>query len=258
MAGMTSPCSIGNTVHHLGPVQPFQPATVCELIPECNFGSMELLSVCLTLSVVHWAVGLLQMIHHGTHHDDLENLIHSTHFRYALLELVMFHPNKVMLHLTLLQFYINNDKSEQTTTCCMTKSLIHAKSLECKSWKISPRKTPLTKTVKLKKNLTSFLGNPFWGGEGESKPGFGSWLSLYWGWDGHPTFNDGILIKGPYKPLRNWVDEFIPYYMEIMGVDRPWHTWIININMSHEKNPPILSIESWIVNDGILISWFMK
>ena len=25
---------------------------------------------------------------------------------------------------------------------------------------------------------------------------------------------------GPYKPLRNWVDEFIPYYMEVMGVDR--------------------------------------
>ena len=24
---------------------------------------------------------------------------------------------------------------------------------------------------------------------------------------------------GPYKPLRTWVDEFIPYYMEIMGVD---------------------------------------
>ena len=33
-----------------------------------------------------------------------------------------------------------------------------------------------------------------------------------------PTFNDGILIVGPYKPLRTWVDEFIPYYMEIMGV----------------------------------------
>ena len=31
----------------------------------------------------------------------------------------------------------------------------------------------------------------------------------------------GILIMGPYKPLRTWVDEFIPYYMEIMGVDRP-------------------------------------
>ena len=29
----------------------------------------------------------------------------------------------------------------------------------------------------------------------------------------------GILIMGIYiyKPLRNWVDEFIPYYMEIMG-----------------------------------------
>ena len=39
-----------------------------------------------------------------------------------------------------------------------------------------------------------------------------------------PTFNDGILIMGPYKPLRNWVDEFIPYYMEIMGVDRPERT----------------------------------
>ena len=33
--------------------------------------------------------------------------------------------------------------------------------------------------------------------------------------DGHPTFNNGILIMGPYKPLRNWVDEFIPYYMEM-------------------------------------------
>ena len=33
-----------------------------------------------------------------------------------------------------------------------------------------------------------------------------------------PTFNDGILVMGPYKPLRTWVDEFIPYYMEIMGV----------------------------------------
>ena len=36
--------------------------------------------------------------------------------------------------------------------------------------------------------------------------------------DGHPTFNDGILISWVYKPLRTWVDEFIPYYMEIMGV----------------------------------------
>ena len=33
-----------------------------------------------------------------------------------------------------------------------------------------------------------------------------------------PPFNDGILIMGPYKPLWNWVDEFIPYYMATMGV----------------------------------------
>ena len=34
-----------------------------------------------------------------------------------------------------------------------------------------------------------------------------------------PTFNDGNpYFMGPYKPLRNWVDEFIPYYMEIMRV----------------------------------------
>ncbi len=43
-------------------------------------------------------------------------------------------------------------------------------------------------------------------------------VAFHWGWDGRPTFNDGILIMGPYKPLRTWVDEFIPYYMEIMGV----------------------------------------
>ena len=30
---------------------------------------------------------------------------------------------------------------------------------------------------------------------------------------------------GPYKPLRTWVDEFIPYYMEIIGVDRPDRTY---------------------------------
>ena len=36
----------------------------------------------------------------------------------------------------------------------------------------------------------------------------------------------GILISWVYKPLQNWVDEFIPYYMEIMGVDRPDRTYI--------------------------------
>ena len=31
------------------------------------------------------------------------------------------------------------------------------------------------------------------------------------------------LIGNPYNgALRTWVDEFIPYYMEIMGVDRPY------------------------------------
>ena len=41
--------------------------------------------------------------------------------------------------------------------------------------------------------------------------------------DGHPTFN-----RNPYNGYINpyyWVDEFIPYYMEIMGVGRPWHIW---------------------------------
>ena len=31
----------------------------------------------------------------------------------------------------------------------------------------------------------------------------------------------GMVISWVSKPLRTWVDEFIPYYMEIMGVDRP-------------------------------------
>ena len=43
-------------------------------------------------------------------------------------------------------------------------------------------------------------------------------LSLFFGDGRPPTFNDGILISWVYKPLRTWVDEFIPYYMEIMGV----------------------------------------
>ena len=40
---------------------------------------------------------------------------------------------------------------------------------------------------------------------------------------------------GPYKPLRTWVDEFIPYYMEIMGVDRPDRTYRYGITLyTHE------------------------
>ena len=32
---------------------------------------------------------------------------------------------------------------------------------------------------------------------------------------------------GPYKPLRTWVDEFIPYYIygNFLGVDRPDRTF---------------------------------
>ncbi len=39
--------------------------------------------------------------------------------------------------------------------------------------------------------------------------------------DGHPTFN-----RNPYNGYINpyyWVEFPIPYYIEIMGVDRPWH-----------------------------------
>ena len=49
--------------------------------------------------------------------------------------------------------------------------------------------------------------------------------------DGHPTFN-----RNPYNGYISpyyWVDEFIPYYMEIMGVDRPWH-----IKQASRKNDP--------------------
>ena len=33
-----------------------------------------------------------------------------------------------------------------------------------------------------------------------------------------PPLMTESLFHGPYKPLLTWVDEFIPYYMEIMGV----------------------------------------
>ncbi len=46
----------------------------------------------------------------------------------------------------------------------------------------------------------------------------------------------GILIMGPYKPLRNRVDEFIPYYMEIIVVDRPDRTYHDGI-VGHHVQP---------------------
>ena len=55
-----------------------------------------------------------------------------------------------------------------------------------------------------------------------------------------PTFNDGILIMGPYKPLRDWVDEFIPYYMAIMGV---WHISSLATFLSRRIGPDSLKHE---------------
>ena len=38
----------------------------------------------------------------------------------------------------------------------------------------------------------------------------------------------GILIMGPYKPPRTWVDEFIPYYMEMS-----WESWELIDPIAH-------------------------
>ena len=47
---------------------------------------------------------------------------------------------------------------------------------------------------------------------------------------------------GPYKPLRNWVDEFIRYYMEIMGVDRPWHYFLHEASNTSSYQPMVRTI----------------
>ena len=73
----------------------------------------------------------------------------------------------------------------------------------------------------------------------------------YIGDGNNPTFNDGILISWVYKPLRTWVDEFIPYYMEIMGVDRPWH----RLEQSHSTNPVRLKLFRWNIWD-IFVAFF--
>ena len=46
-----------------------------------------------------------------------------------------------------------------------------------------------------------------------------------WGWE-----TSRLLIGNPYNGYINpyyWVDFPIPYYMEIMGVDRPWHISVL-------------------------------
>ena len=56
-------------------------------------------------------------------------------------------------------------------------------------------------------------------------------VAFHWGWE-TSNLQLGILLMGPYKPLRNWVDEFIPYYMEM--------TWEFRLDStrSHQKNYP--------------------
>ena len=38
-----------------------------------------------------------------------------------------------------------------------------------------------------------------------------------------------LTLQWVYKPLRTWVDEFFPYYMEIMGVKTMAHVWNIDL-----------------------------
>ena len=72
-------------------------------------------------------------------------------------------------------------------------------------------------------------------------------VAFFWGMGTHPTFNDGILISWVYKPLRTWVDEFIPYSMEIsweFRLDPIAHMERIDTNHHRTRewrSPPIFS-----------------
>ena len=48
---------------------------------------------------------------------------------------------------------------------------------------------------------------------------------------------------GIFSPLRTWVDEFIPYYMEIMGVDRPDRTYT---DVNTHENERISPENQWL------------
>ena len=57
---------------------------------------------------------------------------------------------------------------------------------------------------------------------------------------------------GPYKPLRNWVDEFIPYYMEMSWelIDPSTHAQVTGTKESSDATPgdpgPMLTaIQTW-------------
>ena len=43
-------------------------------------------------------------------------------------------------------------------------------------------------------------------------------VAFYWGWETSHLLI-GILIMGPYKPLRTWVDDHPLPYGNVMGVD---------------------------------------
>ena len=66
--------------------------------------------------------------------------------------------------------------------------------------------------------------------------------------DRAPPLMTGILIVGIYKPLRNRVDEFIPYYMEISWEFRPWHNWMDalsgSIQVDLSNHPPLNIVKS--------------
>ena len=78
--------------------------------------------------------------------------------------------------------------------------------------------------------------------------------SLYSIWNGHPTFNRESL-QWVYKPLRTWVDEFIPYHMEIMGVDRPETAHVVNIifvRLRRRQASSTKALEAWKNQSGPL------
>ena len=45
---------------------------------------------------------------------------------------------------------------------------------------------------------------------------------------------------GPYKPLRNWVDEFIPYYMEMSW---EWIDPIAHMKNNEKYHPKVLEVK---------------
>ncbi len=67
--------------------------------------------------------------------------------------------------------------------------------------------------------------------------------------DGHPTFN-----RNPYNGYINpyyWVDELIPYYMEIWEF-RPWH--IYRYIVCVPNSPTLLTLILKVSNESVDLS----